>query len=553
MNGNECVADCLVKENVDTVFTVSAEHIYLGLQWMLRKNIRVINAKLELSAAFMASVYSRVKRKPGVLIVTSGPGLIGSVSPIAGAMVEGDPLVVFSTMPPWGGEKTSYMHQLRNESDQMDLVRPITKSQYKIERFEQIPQKLFQAFSAAKSGKPGPVYVELPMEVLNEEKTPSDYKLSVVNKIEPKKELVQSVVELLLDSKLPVIIAGRGVYLSDAQEELTKVAEILDAPIATTVMAKGLIPPSHLLYAGVAAGKLGNITSDKIIEQADCILAVGNRFSEIGTGRYSLTMNGRLIHVNADNSDIGRAFKPDVAIVADAKIFLSTLLQELAKRDVRPRKGVTSKLSELWHAEFKELDKYYTFTSEAIQSWEVVKAIRECASKDAFIIGDVGAHRQETFLMPIYEPGTYITTTSYVSMGIAVPGAVAASIAFPDRQVIGIVGDGGFLMNGLEIATAVEHKSTPVIVVFNDASYKVLKIYGRARFHSDIEALYRLPNVNFAQIADALGAKGIEVNRRQDLYPSLQEAISWKKGPAVVDVKIDPNGIPIPLQRLYGR
>ena len=177
--------------------------------------------------------------------------------------------------------------------------------------------------------------------------------------------------------------------------------------------------------------------------------------------------------------------------------------------------------------------------------------MRELADRDAFMIGDVGAHRIETFLMPVYEPGTYVTTTSYVSMGLGVPGAVGASIAHPKRQVIGIVGDGGFLMTGFEVSTAAQYGASPVIVVFNDSEYRILRVYERASAKQDTEAFYKLPEVNFAMLGESIGVKTFTIKEKNELYSVMKKALSWKNGPVVIDVHVNPNAIPVPFQRLY--
>jgi acetolactate synthase-1/2/3 large subunit len=550
--GCECIVECLLGEGVETVYTVSAESILPLLKSCLEKGIKVINSKLELSAAFMALVHSRIKNTEGVLIVTSGPGLIGSLSPIAEAMLEGDPLVVLATTPP-RNRRTSHMHQLMGGSDQLDIVKPITKAQYRIRELKQISQAVSQAFGHARSGRPGPVYIEVAVEVFMEEGASADYMRLPVRRPPPDHGQVEVIIGLLEKAELPVILAGRGVYLSNAREELIKVAEFLGAPIVTSIMAKGLIPNDHPLYAGVAAGKAGNITAHSVLSRSDLVMAVGNRFSEMGTGRYSLEIKGKLVHVNVDSGDIGRVFKPDVAVVSDAKEFLSALSKRLINGRFKRREGAETMLKDFWRMELEELKKLRAFkNADRIESYEVVDVLRTLLDDDAIIVGDVGAHRIETFTMPVYTPGTYISTTSYVSMGIAVPGAVAASIAYPHRQVVAIVGDGGFLMTGLEIATAIEYGANPVIIVFNDSCYRVLRIYERAKYHSDTKELHKLPATDFSQIAGALGAKGIRIEQREDLHRLLKEAVEWRKSAVLVDVLVNPYGIPIPFQSLYG-
>lgn len=549
---SEYIGKYIYELGVKEVFTVAATQIYPLLRDMIKAGIRVINSKSELGAAFMSLVYSRITRKPGVLTVVAGPGIMGSMLPISCAMTEGDPLLILSNIPKNG--KFTRVHQMYRVEDQLALLRIITKLAYRVERKEELAHVLTKAYSTALSNRPGPTYVEIPDEMFTEEIEAFQYITPYIEKPGVSSDLLKEVIDLLTSAELPVILAGRGVYISNAEKDLLTTAEILGSPVVVSIMGKGVISPDHPLYAGVAAGGYGNITAQKILEEADVVLAIGNRFSEIGTGRYSLKITGKLIHVNIDPNEIGRAYKPYIGIISDAKIFLEMLNKELMKAGVKGRRDTKEYIKHLWEKEYREMSKYYTSTSKnnLIESWEAVKAIRDLASKDAYIICDVGAHRRETILMPIYTPGTYITSTSFDTMGIAVPGAVATSIVYPDKQVIGIVGDGGFLMTGTEILTALEHNAKPIIIVFNDSSYRQLRINEKLRLGTDTPQLYKLPPVDFSMIAHAMKIKGYTIASRNELYPILEEAFNWNRGPVIVDIKINPESITIPERRLYG-
>ncbi len=417
-----------------------------------------------------------------------------------------------------------------------------------------ISETLAKAYRVAVSGKPGPVYIEVPMDVLDSDVEASPVYVGDVGVEKPvvNEGVVREVAELLADAEFPVLLLGRGVIISGAGDLAIRVAEALNAPVTTTIMAKGLVSPNHPLYAGVAAGRAGNMVAYEVIRRADVVLAVGNRFSEIGTGRYSLEIRGKLIHVNIDDYDLGRAYEPYIKVQADARDFLAKLIEVLRGLRIRRRDYVVNELRELWVVENREFESYYGGVSGLIKPWEVIRAVREVFSRGKSIfIGDVGAHRIESFLMPIYGGESYITSTSYVSMGLAVPGAVAASIIYPDRDVVALVGDGGFLMTGLELSTAVQYGAKPRVIVFNDSAYRVLGVYERVRFGSVTESLVRLPSVDFALLARSLGVEGITITRREELRSSLEDALN-SDGAVVVDVHIDPSAVPIPYQRLYG-
>jgi len=542
--------DSLLSGGVDYVFTVAAENIMPLLRALTFHGIHVINAKFEPSMGFMGLVYSRLSSRPGVIIATAGPGVFGAISPTAQAFIEGDPMVIIATVVRDG--RGTQMHQLPSDDAQLMAFKPITKATFRINNPEEVGDVLMKAFSIALSGKPGPVYVEIPLDIVNSDVEHAAKQQYNIERPLASDEEVAEVADLLAEAEYPVILVGRGVRIANAEKLVIRLAELLNSPIVTTVMAKDVIPSNHRLYAGVAVGKAGSMVAHEVLSKADVILAVGNRFSEIGTGRYSLDIRGKLIHVNVDPYDLGRAYKPHISILSDAHYFLEKLLQELRKRNIRRREGIPGELRRLWSLENEDLDKYYTGLSGGIKPWEVIKAIRSVfVRKNTVFIGDVGAHRIESFLMPIYEGERYITTTSYVSMGLAVPGAVVSSIMYPDRDVVGLVGDGGFLMTGLEVSTAVQYGAKPKIVVFNDSAYRVLGVYEKVRFGGVTDELVRLPQVNFAMLAESLGAKGVVVHDRSELISALEEALNTDKA-CVVDVHIDQKAIPIPYQRLYG-
>jgi acetolactate synthase-1/2/3 large subunit len=549
---SEVLRESLVSEGVEYYFTVYAEHtLRFIIDTELVGKPKSINTAYEPGAGFMGVVYSRVSGKVGVCVFTGGPGVLGAVNPIAMAYVESDPLVVIATTPPRGIVYKNCLHAFPNDTDQLEVFRSITKRQFRITTPNHVGQIISKAFNTALSGRPGPVYVEIPADLFDEVVDGFTYLKLPISRPTPSDEVVTEVIKLLMNSKRPVILAGRGVTISGAESELLAVAELFDAPICTTIMGKGIIPPTHPLYGGIAAGNLGDVVAEELLSNADLVLAIGVRFSQMGTGRYSMKISGNLIHVNVSADEFGRVFKPLLAIEADAKEFLTKLLM-IARREGIKRfsRGSSELLSKLWREVKSSVSGEAVSRSDMIESWEVIKVLREVFDEDTVFVGDVGAHRIETFTMPIYKPRTYIVTTSYVSMGMGVPGAIAAKLAKKDSKVVGVVGDGGFLMTGLEVVTAVRYNIPVVIVVFNDSAYKVLRIYERVSYGTDIT--YKLPNVNFCELAKSLGAHGVRIERRDELRRGIEEAVSLAKDkPVVVDVVISPESIPLPMRRLY--
>ncbi len=552
MKVSEAIIESLCKEDVEHYFTVFAEHT-LALSVSIEKagKPKSINAAYEPGAGFMSVSYSRVSGKVGFSVLTGGPGVLGAANPIAMAYVEGDPLVVLATTPPRNIAYKNCLHAFPNDYDQLSVFKTITKRVFRITSASQAPQVISKAFNTALSGRPGPVYVEVPADIFNEDVDDFTYLKLPISKPTPNEGVVREVLRMIMGAERPVILAGRGVTLSGAESELVTVAEFFDIPVCTTVMGKGAIPPTHPLYGGVAAGNLGDSVAEELLSNADLVLALGVRFSQMGTGRYSMKLGGSLVHVNISCDEFGRVFKPALAIEADVREFLGKLLFTAKAECVkRVSRGSSERLSKMWESARLAQAAEQVPKGELIESWEVVKMLRESLDEDTIFACDVGAHRIETFTMPIYKPRTYIITTSYVSMGMGVPSAIGAQLARRDARVVGLVGDGGFLMTGLEVVTGVRYNLPVIIFVFNDASYRVLRIYERASYGTELT--HKLPSVNYSELGKSLGAHGVRIERRDELKDGIDKALSLAKDrPVVVDVVIDPDSVPLPMRRLY--
>jgi len=549
----EALVNALINEEVEYYFTVFAEHILSFTinsirAYESRGMPKPINAAYEPGAGFMSIAYSRVSGRVGVCIFTGGPGVLSAVNPIAMSYVESDPIVIIGTTPPRNIMYRNALHAFPNESDQINIFKSITKRCFRVISPSELLDVTAKAFNIALSNRPGPVYVEIPSDMFNEELGEFNYIKMPITKPAPSDELTIEVIRKILNSKRPVILAGRGVTISKAESELQAFAEFFDIPICTTVMGKGVISPTHPLYGGIAAGDLGDRVASELLINSDLVLAIGVRFSQMGTGRYTMKINGELIHVNVSEDEFGRVFKPSMAIVADAKEFLNKMLKIARREGISGINRDSAKLlGKLWAEAREETPKV---EGGMIEAWEVVWLLRKIFDEDTIFVGDVGAHRIETFTMPIYKPRTYIVTTSYASMGMGVPGAIAAKLAKRDSNVVGLVGDGGFLMTGLELVTAVRYELPVIIIVFNDSSYRVLRIYEKVSYGTELT--HKLPKVNFSELAKSMGARGIRIEGRDELKSGIEEALSLARNkPVVVDVMVNPESIPLPMTKLY--
>ncbi|MDW8045123.1 MAG: thiamine pyrophosphate-binding protein, partial [Nitrososphaerota archaeon] len=377
MKGREAVISSLINENVEHYFMVNAERIIgLNVSSELSGRLRSINATFEPGAGFMGLVYARVTGKVGVNMFVGGPGVLGAVSPITMAYIESDPLVVITVTPPRNIAYKNAHHALFYDSDQLNVFRSITKKQFKVTCVTQLPHIISRAFYEALSNRPGPVYIEIPADVLEEDLSEFNYVKLNLSKITPLDSEVNEVLKILKGAEKPVILAGRGVTIANAESELLTLAELLDIPICTTIMGKGIVSPKHPLYGGLAAGKLGDDVANELISKADVVLAIGVRFSELGVGRYSMRISGKLIHVLVSSEEIGRVFKPDLAIVADAKEFLNKLLKLIDEEKIIIKRGSKELLNSLW-IKYAEEYQERSIETDLIDPSDIVKVLRE--------------------------------------------------------------------------------------------------------------------------------------------------------------------------------
>ena len=517
--------------------------------------IKPILSKHEEGAAFMADGYARVSGKIGVCYATSGPGTTNLVTGVANAYMDNIPLLVITGQVPtsiYG--KGTFQDSTKEGVDSVAMFDPITKySEMIISRYK-MPETLREAFRIAFSGKKGPVHISYPKDIMEAEiedtlLPPGGYK---VKSEYFDRKLVIDATEKLVTAKKPAMLVGSGVIASDATLEVLELAELLNIPVATTPKAKGTFPEDHALSLGVFGFSGSPAAEEYLMGDVDVLLVVGASLNQLTTLSWDpkLKPSDSLIHINIDPSEIGKNYVADIGLVGDCRAVLDEIsfrvLRALQKHDPSEDRPIEDIVK------FKQsvgmfVDEAKMFSeSVPIKPQTMMREIQECLPDDAIVFVDTGNHICWAIHYMRFKKPNFISAFGMLTMGYATAAAIGGKLAAPDRPVVAIVGDGCFQMNGMEIATAVNYDIPVVWIVQNNS--KLGLVHDLQRFSlGDKTVSTTFKEVNFARVAEGLGAKGYRIERPGELSEILPEAIEGAV-PTVIDVIIDPNEVP-PIDR----
>lgn len=549
MKGAEILVKALEEEGVRYVFSIPGNHTLSVHDALNKSSIKSIIPTHEPAVGFMADVYGRITREPGVALLTVGPGALNTVNPVAQAYVESSPIVVIASQcdsSKWG--KGLY-HEMEHPEVQTEIFKEITKWQTRINSADEISEKITNAFYHAKNGRPRPVYVEIPENIFIQEAEYIPHQRKEIPPKEITKPELNRVIDILLNAENPVIYAGGGVKSSNASQELIELAELLEIPVATSLMGKGVIPEDHKLSLGCGAGRLGNKAAVHLVTNADVMLAIGTRFNEVGTGFFTLEIPPNLVHIDIDEKEINKNYQATLGIVGDAKIVLRQLLDGLSKRKItKKRVDIQRKIAEIKARERAEIQMDLSDKSELIDPINIMYDLSKLVTGESIIIADSGNSFLWVLEYPILKTQSIFIPAGYNSMGFSIPGAISAKLALPSKTVIGICGDGSFLMTGMEFLTAVRYNIDIKIIVLHDNRYNILSFFQDLKYGGRyVDTL--LNTFNFAKFANDLGGFGIEITNSKELKKSLKRGLDHK-GPTLFDVYVDPKKQPIISRRL---
>ena len=528
----------LEKEGVDIVFGLPGGANLPIYDALVDAKIRHILVRHEQSAAHMADGYARIKRKAGVCFATSGPGATNLITGIATAYADSSPIVAVTGQVPL----EMIGKDAFQETDIIGIANPCTKYTFQPRKAIEIPETVKKGFYIAESGRPGPVLIDIPKDVqqdVQDIEFPDLIKVRGYNPaIESDLSTIGSATELLLAAKRPIIMSGGGVNLSGAFSELEVLAELLMAPVVTTFKGKGSFPENHPLAMG-PIGMHGHAEANKIIIEADCILAIGARFSDRSIGRFDEFGKGmNIIHMDIDPAEIGKNKSVDVAIVGDVKSSMKTMIKILNKQIVNRNE------ENPWLKRRKELIDYYT---ESIKDYprdltarKVLKKLREVLPNNAIVTTEVGQCQMWTSLhFDVISPGTFFSSTGLGTMGFGFPAAIGAKAARQNVPVVDIAGDGSFNMSENSLAVSVLENLPVIVILLNNYMLGMVAQWQRTFYNRRYEGVHLHNCPDYTKIADAYGAQGIRVQSLSELENAIRAALKSNVA-TIIDIPIDP-------------
>ncbi len=531
MKASDLFLRCLEAEGVEYVFGLPGEENADVMISLLDSPIRFITCHHEQGAAFMADLYGRMTGKPGVCLGTLGPGATNLMTGVANANMDRSPVVAIT-----GQGATTRLHKESHQAmDVVGMFRPITKWATSIHDARTISEEVRKAFKLALAEKPGATHVELPEDIAKHDVDDEPIVPPVkVRRPIPDEKALAAAVQLLREAEQPLLLVGNGCVRTRVTKQLQRFVEQTGAYATTTMMAKGAISDrdEHSLYmAGLGS-------RDHVInafEAADVVVAIGYDMVEWPPSRWNVGEAKRLLHIDFEPAEVDGSYRPHVEVVGDIAATLWAVNEQLGEQRYT-YSGIFSKTRELLTYEITE--EHAQDQGVPMTPQRILMDLRAEMRDEDILISDVGAHKMWIARhYPTYQPNTCIISNGFCSMGVALPGAIGAKLVHPDRNVVALSGDGGFLMNVQELSTAVQHGVAPVNVVWEDGEYGLIRwkqeiSYGR---HSHTE----LANPDLVKLSEAFGCSAVRIESADQLRPALREAFAVTDRPSVIVVPVD--------------
>ncbi|HEY8804419.1 MAG TPA: acetolactate synthase large subunit [Clostridium sp.] len=526
LNTSELMVKCLENEGVKYIFGIPGEENLTFLKALKNSRIKFITTRHEQGAAFMADVYGRLTGTPGVCLSTLGPGATNLMTGVADANMDGAPLVALT-----GQAGTDRMHLVSHQHlDLISMFAPITKWNKQVVRPDTAPEIIRKAFKIAISEKPGAVHIDLPENIAAMSALGRPLGHGDTEKSYATYSSIERAVAAICSAENPVILAGNGVIRSKASEALTEMVGKLRIPVANTFMAKGVVSyknPLALWSIGLAQRDYVN----RFFEKVDLVIAVGYDIVEYDPKKWNRNENIKIVHIEEEKAETNKCYIPEVEVIGDISYSINEI-SKLAHREVEPTFAL--QIKEKMEENYESYADDYSYP---MKPQKILYDLRKVMGDDDIVISDVGAHKM--WIARHYrcvKPNTCLISNGFASMGIAVPGAVAAKLVNPERKVVAVTGDGGFMMNSQEIETALRIGTPFVTLIFTDSSYGLIRWKQQVRFGEDMNV--KFTNPDFVMYAEAMGAKGYRITKAEDLIPTLKKALA-QNIPAIIDCPVD--------------
>ncbi len=543
MTGARVLLEGLKREGVDVIFGYPGGAV-LDIYHELKNHpeIRHILVRHEQGAAHAADGYARASGKVGVCLVTSGPGATNTVTGLATAYADSIPLVVIT------GQVHTHLigNDAFQEVDIVGITRPCTKHNFLVKDLKEFPKLIRQAFHLARSGRPGPVLIDFPKDLMTKKIPfvwPQDVTMRSYNPTyRPNLHQIRRATDLLLAAERPLLLAGGGVISSNASEAFTRIARDWDIPVTSTLMGLGSFPGDDPLWLGML-GMHGTFTANKAIHNADLLLAVGARFDDRVTGKLSeFAPKAKIIHIDIDPTSIRKNVEVEVPVVGDCRHALEGIMEIAAER-----LKTTPKDWKNDHADWlKQIDAWRTSTplswhkGEKLKPQQVLEFLESVTTGKTIYSTEVGQNQMwAAQFLTIKEPRTFITSGGLGTMGYGLPAAIGAQIAFPDKLVIDIAGDGSIQMNIQELATAVSQNLPVKVLILNNSFLGMVRQWQELFYGKNYSFTPMHEQPDFVKLAEAYGAEGIRIQTLEELHTLLPKALASPRT-TIIDVRVDP-------------
>ncbi|EJG1873121.1 acetolactate synthase 3 large subunit [Vibrio parahaemolyticus] len=553
LSGAEMVVQSLIEENVEQIFGYpggSVLDIYDALH-AKTDQIKHVLVRHEQAATHMADGYARATGKPGVVLVCSGPGATNTITGIATAYMDSIPMIVISGNVP----NSLIGNDAFQECDIVGVSRPVVKHSFLVKKAEDIPETIKKAFYISTTGRPGPVVIDLPKDVMNPQiKLPYQYPESIsMRSYKPTtsghKGQIKKALKSLIEAKKPVLYVGGGAVISGAHEHILELADKLNLPVVSTLMGLGAFPGTHKNSLGML-GMHGTYEANMAMHEADLIFGIGVRFDDRTTNNLEkYCPNAKVMHIDIDPSSISKNVKVDLPIVGSAEKVLTTMLGLLAEQDCGNDEAAITKWwddIQVWRD--RQCLSYET-SSDRIKPQQVIETLNKLTNGDAYVASDVGQHQMFAALYyPFNKPRRWINSGGLGTMGFGLPAGMGVKFAMPEEEVVVVTGDGSIQMNIQELSTAMQYDIPVKIINLNNRFLGMVKQWQDIIYQGRHSNSYMSSVPDFAAIAEAYGHVGIRIETPDQLEEGLQKALDMKDRLVFVDINVDETEHVYPMQ-----
>jgi acetolactate synthase-1/2/3 large subunit len=547
LNGGQALIKSLEMEGVEVVFGLPGGAILPVYDPIIDSPIRHILVRHEQGAGHMAEGYAHATGRPGVAMVTSGPGATNIVTPLADAMMDSIPIVVITGQVPSAAIGTDAFQ----ECDIVGVTRSITKHNELVTSAQDIPRVIHEAFHIATTGRPGPVLVDIPKDLVdpNNPNSAMDWYwpdsvdlpgYKPTTKGHPR--MIREAAKLIAESRRPVIYAGGGILKARAAEALRELAELTGISVVTTLMARGAFPDSHPLCLGMP-GMHGNYTAITSMQRSDLLIALGSRFDDRVTGKVgAFAPDAKIIHVDVDPAELGKVRRPDVPIVGDCKAVIEELIKAVREIGMpQPDRSEWDTQLKQWQAQHPlQYDQGWN-EGDALKPQYCIEQLRDGSPEDTIVVSGVGQHQMwSSQFWRFNHPYTWVNSGGLGTMGFAVPAAIGAKVGMPGRTVWAIDGDGCFQMTAQELVTASAERIPVKVAILNNAYLGMVRQWQELFYEERYSEVYLSPDLpDYKMWAEAMGCVGMRVEHPDEVAPAIEKANSIDDRPVVIDFRVD--------------